>query len=759
MERQVINRDRQELQAVDLNNMQHFTDQSLQHMIMDSITTERMIVGLTVTAHTATEIEVATGRLWDGTVGKVFRKDQAEQVSVFSHLPVADEKWLAVSVIGQEVDLDIQSRDFLVDLETGQTEPQAVAMERFRQVVVHVQPGLESAEPQKPVPPTGYTLTAYVRLNPSGIQEIELAENKKLMRLFDVWQLALANKAWINLADPKLATLISDLAQLSKMIRGLAYMDMIAELARDVALLKDRANLPDTFASYGADNFLDELESNTANDEYRARVDEGIRFPWAGQIVVPPDLFSQFTDEVVNFNGLILPAHTDVARLNATSDYAGGLPIAQYGFATQTMREGTRTKRRIRYGPTRIICTNSKGWASGQYDAAASVFKDASGNTYKTLERWGEHGGHVWVRLRQYWVDTFTETYWYLDTTDHHISGAQIAQTILNAQNGWLKSVDLYFSALGTDGDVHLHVCETDLGLPDPTRCVGRTTVAFSELKGELNPTKFTFQQPIFLEAGKRYALVITTLGTHSIATILGTKYTQGSLFQSTDGAFFQGDHTKDLMMRLIYAQFHNVRTTVELSPIGLSEGIADLDLLLEATIPESTDLIFEYQKEGSGEWFALIPETADQLLGLPAMLHLRAVFIGSQDLMPGLSLTGSTISANRPHDEFKHISTVRSLENASEDIDVILRLENWDETKHTCKVKLINGTDVYEAEPGSPTDTWITDADIPTIRRVVNFKPGAGAGGIATYQIQVEGTTTTPLNIFHVAQRMDVAK
>ena len=756
MERQVINRDRQELQAADLNNMQLFVDQALQHIIMDAITRERMIVGLTVSKHTATEIEVAAGRLWDGTVGKVYRKDQAEQVSVFSHLPVADEKWLAVSVIGQEIDLDIQSRDFLVDLETGQTEPSAVAMERLRQVVVHVQPGMESADPQKPEPPTGYTLAAYVRLNPSGIQEIELAENKQLMRLFDVWQLGLANKAWINLADPKIATLISDLAQLAKSIRGLAYMDMLTELARDVALLKDRANLPDTYSAYGADNFLDPDESDTGNAEYYARVDEGIRFPWAGQTELQPALFNPYADEVVNFDGLILPAHVDVVRLDATAGYAGELAIGQYPYQTHTMVEGTRTKTRVRYGPTREVCTNGQNWATGQYDVAKNVFKDASGRTYNVIARYGEHNGHHWLRLQQFWVDTVVENYWYLDTTDHVINGSQIAQTILNAQNGWLKSVDLYFTDVAADGDVHLHVCETDLGLPDPTRCLGRTMAAAADLKKYPEPTRLTFDQPIFLEAGKRYALPLTTAGAHKVAVIQGTNYTQGSLFQSTDGAYFQGDHTKDLMMKLRYAQFGNVRTTVELSTISLAEGVADLDLLLEAVIPDNTDLVIEYQKEGAGEWYALVPETADQLLGLPAMLHLRAVFVGTQDLMPGLSFPGSIIQANRPNNHFEHISTERTLENPSENIDVILRLEAWDETKHTCTVKLVNGATVYTAD--SVTDAVIADADLPTIRRVVNFLPEPGVG-ISAYQIRVEGTTTTPLEIFHVAQRMDVAK
>jgi hypothetical protein len=438
-----------------------------------------------------------------------------------------------------------------------------------------------------------------------------------------------------------------------------------------------------------------------------------------------------------------------------TEDYSGSLSIGQYQYQTQEMRIGTRTRRRVRYGPTRDVCTNGANWNNGTYDAVNNVF-EAGGAQYQVQERYGEHNGHVWMRVQQYWEDTWTETYTYWVTVDHQINGSQIAQTFLNAQNGWLKQLDLYFDEVGADGIVYMHICETDMGLPNPQRCLGSTSVDAADLKKRPTPTPFVFEQPIFLEAGQRFAILITTAGDHEVATVEGTEYTNGTLFNSTDGAYHQGDFTKDLMMRHWYAKFNNPRTTVELTTISLSEGIADLDLLAEAIIPESTKLIIEYQKEGNGAWYALVPETADQLLGLPAMLHMRAVFDGTADLMPGLCLDGSRLQANRPATTFKHISTQRNLASASEDIDVILQLESWDETKHTCTVKLLSGANTYTE--ASVTDVVIADADIPTIRRTVNFNPEPSTG-ITGYQIQIEGTTTTALDVFHVASRADVAK
>ncbi|MCA1987612.1 MAG: hypothetical protein LDL07_00500 [Desulfarculus sp.] len=759
MERQVIFRDRQEAQALDLNNVQLFSDQSLRHLISDAITGESMFVGLVVSAPSATELQVASGRLWSGATGLVYRKDQAETVSVFSQLPVSDQRWLAVSVIGQEIESDIQPRDFLIDLDTGQTEPRAVAMELRREVVVHIQPGLESADPQKPEPPTGYTIIAHVRLNTSGVQEIVLAENKRLMRLFEVWQATLANAAWIAQATPKIASLISDIANLYHRLARIKAPVNINEIAADVALLKDLAQLPDAYASYAGDSFLSPAESDTAHPEFYARVEEGIRFPWAGQTERQPALFNPYETAVKNHDGLILPAYVHVARVQVVDGYKGSLAISQYTYEEHVLKQGVRTVQRVRYGPTREVCTNGAGWQQGMEDYVTNVF-GGSPSGWQALEEYGQHGDHRWLRLREYWIDTVQETYWYTEVVEHVIQGAQIAQTFLNSQNGWLTRIGLQFDKAGADGVIHLHLCEVTLGMPDKRRCIGATSVAAADLRIRPNETVFTFPQPVYLEAGKRYALVLTTGGDHHVATVHGTYMTNGTLFHSTDGAYYVGDHERDLMMRLYYAQFANVRTIAELEPLDLASGIADLDLLMEAIVPDSTQLVIEYQKPGDGVWHPVAAGTAGQLLGLPAMLKLRTVFVGSQDLMPGFALSGSRFQAARPATNFRHLSTQRILSAPSEDIDVILDLQAWDETKHTCTCQLKAGGVTYEPTSVSdqPRSEPFFGQVIPLTRRTFNFTPAPGVG-IEQYQIQVEGTTTTALACFHVARRMDVAK
>src|SRR5690606_26164300 len=108
MEKQVIYRDRQELQHADLDNTQGWTHEALANVVHDAISAERHFAGLMVTAHSAAELQVAAGRLYDGPTGDVYALDAFQRHSVFSMLPLQDQKWLAISVVGQTIDTHME---------------------------------------------------------------------------------------------------------------------------------------------------------------------------------------------------------------------------------------------------------------------------------------------------------------------------------------------------------------------------------------------------------------------------------------------------------------------------------------------------------------------------------------------------------------------------------------------------------------------------------------------------------------------------
>ena len=467
MEKKVIFRDRQELQAQDLNNVQDFTDKTFQDVIKDVITKERQIVGLEITAKSTTEIEIAPGRLYAD--GKVYLLEQAKTLSLFSYLPVQDKKWLAVSVYGQEVETDIQPRDFLIDLQTGQTEPRAVPMELRREIQIQITSGLESPDPQKPEPPTGYTLIGYVLLSPSGIEKIERATNKELPNLLHLKQKVDVLESWKEQAQPKISTLQSDISALASRVNELSRENInkrINELAADLARLKDIHNLPSTFSSYDKDDFLDDSKSDTQDPEYYARTEEGLSFPWAGETQKNISLANPYETSIHSKYrdiGFLIPDFSEIVRLK-TEGYSGDIAIAQYQYQTFTIKEGRTPVRVIRYGPTRWVpvwwlrgnywryywCRWYWWWWYGVYCS------NPPPAGYEILERRG-----YWVKIRYYWEDTLEVPYQYLDTETHTIQGSQIAQTFLNSQNGWLTKIGLFFTSIDTNGTVYLALCET----------------------------------------------------------------------------------------------------------------------------------------------------------------------------------------------------------------------------------------------------------------------------------------------------------
>ena len=343
MEKQVLFRDRQELQAADMNNTQTWADEALRHIVTDAITGERQFSGLTVTGRSATELEVAPGRMYDGPNGKVFALESAQVHSVFAYLPLQDQKWLAVSVFGTEEDTDIQPRDYLIDLQTREVEPEAVAMQRRRVATVHIAQGLESPTPERPEPPTGNTLIAHVRLSPTGVQEVVLTEGRRLPNLQNMGARLQSAEAWRTQAEPRISSIATDLAGLAKKTMSLAGRDTVVELANDVARLKAKVNLPTAYASYESDYFGNAEKTDAAGIGYSAAVINGLLFPTAGQASVGLALFNPYDAAIKrSADDLILPAYTDRARIQ-TLGYSGDISASQYQVQSQTIREYTAT--------------------------------------------------------------------------------------------------------------------------------------------------------------------------------------------------------------------------------------------------------------------------------------------------------------------------------------------------------------------------------------------------------------------------------
>ena len=721
MEKQVIFRDRQELQSADLNAIGQHAGDAIAHLVFDAVSSALKFTGGAVSAKSATEVDVAALRFYNG--GKVYASEQTETLNLFQYMPLVAKKCVAVVVWGEVVDTDVQPRDFLVDLTTGATEPQAVAMSKLWKANINLQPGNESVDPQPPVLQTGTLAIALVYLTPGGVERIELQDAARLPTLQGHEQRLFEQEAWRTQAEPRISSIATDLAGLAKKTMSLVGRDTVVELANDVARLKAKVNLPTAYASYESDYYGNTDKTDAAGMGYSAAIKNGLLFPTAGQASVGLALFNPYDAGIKrSAEDLVLPAYTDRARIQTTG-YSGDISASQYQVQSQTIREYTATVWDYTYGWN---YNYYNGWWNSWY-----------WNYYGY--NWGWYGYYGYRVARQ-------ETRYELQTVTTSYNGAIIGQTFLVSNAMWLTKVGLQFTQIGASGDVMVAVCETEGGKPDLLKTLTRVTVARGDLKKYPEETAIPVP-PVLLEAGKRYALVLITQGDHRLATVSGNDYTQGTLFFGTDGDYFTGDLTKDLMFTLYAAQFAQPRVEVVLQSVSLAGGISDINIAAPQIVPDGCELRYEIQV--GGKWYPL-GDAAMRLSTLPDIVPLRLVLLGTSDLAPAFRLVPNAITGSRAATSLAHWSKLRTLAAPSSSITVQVVVAQWDAAHHTLACEIKSGATTY-----TPATTVVRDEPDGQAKRITfTFTPPA----ISTYAIKLTGARSAASAPFVVVERTDVA-
>ncbi|WP_321336579.1 hypothetical protein [Breoghania sp.] len=743
--------DDQQVTADDLNNIGAYAQESLDHVVADGIDESKKFAGFTVTAAGVASVIVADGRLYNG--GAVYkREDGGVAIDLITLLPAIAQKYVTIIGYGTTRATAVEPRTFLVDVDTEETEAKAVSTETQRYCNLDKISGVEAATPTVPALNSEYLAIAHVLLDPTGIVSITMVAENALDSVSDVAARTKTLETWKSRTGARLDVYDASLAGLQTKVRGTPSAAVVVAIAGDVARLKEQAEIPETYTYYDADRFLTTDKSDTGNVDWLARVEEGAHFADAavqmGQLLLlnADDATVDVTD---NF---LLPAYEDEERERIVGNDSE-VAISQYAYQTQTAVELSRTRTRIRYGATKTVCTNHSWWQSGTYDSASKTFT-RNGETFEVLERFREHThNHISYRIRQYWVDTYEESYWEYVTEETSVSASYMGETFLNSDPGYITAVGLYFTNVGATGDVTVMVTETENGAPMLDRVLAKSTLAVGDIAGVYPMITKVPIPPTYLEKGTRYAVVIATPGNHFLSIVGGNTNTAGSMFYSTDGAWSQVDLVNDLAYSLYYAKFSTPRLTVSLEPLTLENGIADIDLLFDSSLPDSTELSFEIKV--NGEWKPLKYYDTNILNGLPALLQLRAVLVGTVNVMPGFGLAAlSQTKTSRPGASMTHISTAHDLPASCTQIVVNMRLEAWDDARHTAAITLLTGAS-YDVEETADTvvDTATPDAD--SIVRTATFNLGAA---IDTYKIKTVGTTDNVLVTYHVAERYDVA-
>lgn len=750
MERRVIFHDGQDNDPQDYNNLQAFAQESLDHLVQDGLTADRRYAGFDAVANGAVQLTVQPGRIYSG--GKVFAAKDVFTKDFTTQLPVATKKIVLLVGYGQEVETDVRPREFLINEETGQSEAKPVAMTIARQAVLNTVAGQENADPLPPLIDAGLIVIATIVLSPTGIVSVAMYEETRLDSVDSNSQRLAAVERFNGRIAPKVDSLESDIAALTSGQAGVVTRETYGRALGRLAVLEARGGIPSSALDSAADFFLDASGMDLAVAGSQVRVEEGIRFADEAQALTQLQIFDPLNPRAKIVGGVMFPAFESERKM-ALAPASGDVRIAAYSYANHRIVQKTVSRHRIRYGAARTVCTNSAWWQSGRYDAAANIFRVGA-------ETWAVDAGdqaralqdHQFIRVTQFWQDSWEEPYWDRVTVEEIVPGAQVAETFLQPNDAWVTGVGLTFTQLAADGGIALAIVETDRGLPLLDRAVARTTLTRDQLL--LNAETVVPVGPVFLTGGKRYAIVVISAADHRLATVQGSVYPQGTFFYVLDGAYQQGDATRDLMFSLHCAKFASARAVVELANLQLAGGITDIDILSPAVIPGSTQLTYEVQIDG--RWIPL-DRTDGLVLGaggnLPPNLPLRVVFTGTPDVMPAVTLTGSRAVVSRPRTVFTGTSATRNLPAASTSIRVIARLEYFREADHDFACQLLTGAGFATAVAPSATTDKLTDDG--AVERTFVFNLGAG---VTAFRKRFTGATNSPLNTFHVAFTKDYA-
>ena len=730
----------------------------------------------TVSTPTASTIRVSPGEFFEGE--KIYSLGDELDLSLLSFLPIVegDERYVAILVRGIEQTISA-NRMRETDVETGDTMQESVPKRDVRQAEFIIQQGNQSPPPAlRPSVPAADCCVCFVLLDNTGIVAVESGLDWRVQTLYEVEGRVRVLEGQMLVAFQRTQALQTDLANLQARFSSFPRVEVIHQLQRDAARTRRRLGLPPEARGYFYDPGLVRDKWDLEHGDWLARIDEGVRFPWASIRDDRLELLDPGASNINVTNNVVLPAWTEAQRLEVQGS-GGTKNIAGIVHTVTTAHQHTVSRSRVSYGPTVAMCDNIEEWADVGQVRAGEKFQ-AEGETFEkigtinTIENaanvnidrlnqyqesaWGstmtretivrhnqiaeQNGYNNIYAARSVQVDSWNETYWTYTTEEFGLNGSVWGQTWLNTHTMILTSIELNFSRVGTTGDVNLVLCEVGLnGAPRFDKVLARTSLTQSELSEGW--VKFSFT-PTLLEAGKRFAWITVTTGNHALRITTGNEFTEGTLFWSTDGAWFQGAPEEDFWFRVNAARFAQTRVTTELVPLTLDGGLTQIQLLYEAWAPEGTELLWEVKTPTTDEWQPIrgeTPDTPNPLVGLPAICQLRVTFLGTRDLAPGIALkTTSRGRTMRPRSDALAITKPLLFGFDSNSITAEIVLDAFNPDWHDCTVSLVvDGTTVA-------ADTVSLDQDIQRSTRYTVRATFALGTATNTARLKIEMTTST---------------
>ena len=708
MSQRMLFNDAEVIEAEDLTAIGAVAQSATDSLVADAIGYPAHWSGFTATQQSAQIVRLTPGRYY--TADMVYAADEQTDINLQVHIPLAasDQRWVAIIMRGT-VETVTAQRIFetSTDVETSEPVQQTTPKREVREASFTVQQGAASPAPAlRPTIADTDAVVAWVLLASTGIASIEPGEGSRVKSLYEVEKRVSAAESDLGGITRRTTTIETQIVNITQRLTDIPHPTIIRQLKRDVAATRRLLALPDEARAYWYDPGLLQTEWDKQHASWLARVREGIRFPWAGQRDAQLALLDAGSPAIRMSGSLLMPAWTEVTRLEVPSD-GSNINISQ---TTHTVVNAIRreiARQVIEYGPTVTVCENAAEWSTLYNQSVGELFTH-NGETFEVVgivanKEWA---GHRVYAIRNVISRSVTDVYWDYVSETIGVNGSVHGQTWLCSQPMILTSIELDFDKVGPTGDIHLFVCECDeSGAPDFDNVVVATAKAPSELG--LGWVNFGLR-PTLLESGKRYAWFTVTTGNHALGTVAGNSFTQGSRFVCTDGAWSQVVTDSDFAMRLNVASFASTRTIVEMDALTLDSGMTEIRLIHGGWVPGGTSLIWEIQPSGTEEWQALTltnAEGADTLVGLPPLVRLRAVFVGTTDVAPAIVMDATARGYTfRPRGDMVAVSVSHNFGLSTTTIQVEAVIDNYDAGKHTAAPKLIVGATVY-----TPTATVVT--------------------------------------------------
>jgi hypothetical protein len=778
MLKEVIFRDDQKIATSDLNNLSLFSRQTFDALVSNAVSNLRYFTGFGATKTGITEVTVAPGWYWGG--GPVYVREEATVFNMLTggnYMPTTTKRIVAIVAYGEAIETDVQERSFVID-DQGNTEPNSVSMERLRYARLALVSGTESPDPQRPTLDASVIPVAWVRLTTSGVETIDMAEEYRLTSIEKLKQLVAAIDEWRAQIGQILDTILSELARTQAAIPP-DYEDVLTNLRSRIEDLENAAKQPASVVQTFVDRFTSMRDSDGDYTGYNAKVGNGLTFGGGTATFQTVELNNPLDPRVKVANNILTPQQTGNKPRLSISNPDGSLAISQYTVQTTERVQKTLSRKIAAY--TLVMDPPGTCWESNyrlgelkkyfnlDEDVASAWItnlidqiksKDTTKGTIYQFDWKAPDGTPVTVTrsvgahiasVRFAKAITYDETYWEFVTKDATVSGSQVAQTFLNATNGWMTEVGLLFDQVSVTGDVHVFVTEVEGGKPVAGSVISRGTIAVANLKSG-QEVKCQIE-PVYLSGGKSYAIMVATSGNHFLKVRSGNKYISGTAYYLDDNGEWQAvQNSGDICMNLYFPGFDDTRIEVQMKPLTRAGGISSIRINAAYHVPDGTRLVWEIQR--AGKWYQLSEGEYGALIGSPTLVNLRAVFIGTRDLMPAIDMSQTEIELLGQETTLTHISELHELDATTNSVKVHYWVRGWHDGKHDLDCFLIT--------PGSPdtvvspsTQTFTPDPEDGTS---VKMEAVFTLSAKDKYRVKTTGSLGGSDGVFVITERRDFA-